>query len=591
MRRMHRYGVVALAGSLALVGCSSPFGKEDPEAILRRRVATAIDRELAALPPNPELLETTPPQGEVEKSLLGRRDELEAIGPQIPFPLGKLDLGPDLTGRPQEQVALSLQSAIVSAVRNNLTIQIASLQPAISEADVVAAEAVFDALFFAGASFDSTDQPQSVLVLDDPLTGLPTFLGTRVRVNDRYRFETGLRKRLTLGGELSITTDLERFNDKTPGLTILPDPAYTAAIRLGLTQPLLRGFGSKVNTASIRLTRNMERRSIQQLESELLQLVNGVESGYWDLVFAWDNLEILEWLLEVGIQVRDVMERRRDFDTKPAEFSDAVARVESRKALVIEARREIRRASDELKRLINDPYLTVGSEALLFPADLMVEEPIRYNLREAIMTAVGNRPEVQQAILDIDDASIRQMLADNARLPLLNLSAQMAYFGLDTDAGDAYDNLFEGSFVDYLVGLNLEWPIGNRAAEAGYRQARLQRSVRVIAYQRAIQDVVLDVKGALRDCLTSYELIQANRSNRIAQAENLRTLQVEEETLAGLTPEFLNLKFQRQERLADAEREEVRSLVAYNKAVAGLYRAMGVGLAMNQIELEITGDE
>ncbi|MHC4651716.1 MAG: TolC family protein, partial [Planctomycetota bacterium] len=230
---------------------------------------------------------------------------------------------------------------------------------------------------------------------------------------------------------------------------------------------------------------------------------------------------------------------------------------------------------------------SVGSEALLVPADAMVEDPIRYNLREAILTSMTNRPEIQQAILDIDDAAIRQMLADNDRLPILDVSAQMAYFGLDDSAGDSYDDLFEGSFLDWMLGMHFEWPIGNRAAEAGYRQARLRRSSAVIGYQRAVQDIVLDVKRALRNCVTSYELIQASRSNRVAQAENLRTLLVEEETLAGLTPEFLNLKFQRQERLALAQADEAESLVNYNKSLASLYRAMGVGLTMNRIEFEI----
>ena len=44
--------------------------------------------------------------------------------------------------------------------------------------------------------------------------------------------------------------------------------------------------------------------------------------------------------------MRDVMARRRDFDTKPAEYSDAVARVEERKANVIRARRQIRMTFD-----------------------------------------------------------------------------------------------------------------------------------------------------------------------------------------------------------------------------------------------------
>ena len=57
--------------------------------------------------------------------------------------------------------------------------------------------------------------------------------------------------------------------------------------------------------------------------------------------------------------------------------------------------------------------------------------------------------------------------------------------------------------------------------------------------------------------------------------------------MAGLTPEFLNLKFERQETLARARQEEVLALVNYDSAVAALYRAMGTGLSMNRINIEI----
>ncbi|MHC4413953.1 MAG: TolC family protein [Planctomycetota bacterium] len=569
----------------ALSACSSPFQESDPETILRRRVAEAIERELATLPPEEPLRVTTQPPAEVEVALADRRRELDEIGPAVPFPRGRLDLGPDLSGGEQKEVAANLQSALVSAVRNNLAIQIARLQPAINEAEVVAAEAAFDAVFVGNVDFEKIDEPATIPVLGGVL------LGTPFNANERFRFETGLRKRLTSGAEVSLSTDLTRFRNTSPGIELFPDPAYTAAIRFGVAQPLLRGFGTRVNTASIRLSRNLERRSVQQLRSDLLRLLADTESAYWDLVFAWQNLAIQEWLLEVGIQVRDVMERRREFDTKLAEYSDAVARVEQRKGNVIRARRAIRAASDALKALVNDPQLTVGSEAILVPTDQTVESPIRYNVREAILIGVAERPEIQQAILGINDATIRQELADNARLPLLNLSAQMAYFGMDDVSGEAYDELFEGDFIEYLLGLSFEWPLGNRAAEAGYRRARLERSAAVVGYQQAVQEVVLDVKAALRDCITNHELIRATRSFRIAQAENLRALLVEEETLAGLTPEFLNLKFQRQETLATAQQQETQALVNYNTAVAALYRAMGVSLTMNRIELEIADDE
>ncbi|MCL4210043.1 MAG: TolC family protein, partial [Phycisphaerales bacterium] len=234
-------------------------------------------------------------------------------------------------------------------------------------------------------------------------------------------------------------------------------------------------------------------------------------------------------------------------------------------------------------QLMNDPGVTVGSELLVSPVDFMVEAPLEYDARQAIVTAVTERPEVSQALLALDDAAIGVSVADNLRLPLLNFTARMEYVGLDDALSGSYQNAFDNSFIDYVVGLAFEQPIGNRAAEAGYRQSRLRQSAAAIAYRQTVQNIVQDVKNALRDVVANYELIQATRSFRLAQTENLRTLLVEEEFKAGLTPEFLNLKFQRQDTLATAELQELEALANFNKAVARLYRAMGVGMSMNGI--------
>lgn len=568
--------------SVLLVGCESPLAVPDDDFALSQRVIEALSREIESLTDSDQLSSApSTSSSEVEETLANRREELEALGPDLPFIRENLDLGTDLTGKAQTDVAISLKTALTTAIQWNLGIQSTRLGPAINEKDVIAAQAAFDALFVTNIDLTKTDEPSTVAVI----RGAP--LGIAFNASERYRFETGVRKLFETGAVVSVTTDLTRFrNLTTGGFSISPDPAYTGALRLGLTQPLLRGFGSRVNQSTIHLARNSQSRSIEQLRTELLQLVSDVEIAYWDLVFAWQNLSIQQWLLDSGIEVREFMRRRGDFDVKPAEMADAVARVQQRKANVINARRAVRRASDSLKVLINAKDISVGSESLLLPIDKTVQEPLRFNLREAIVSAVSGRPEVKQAMLGIDDAKIRQHLANNARLPLLNLSAQIAYFGLDDDVGSSYDEIGEGSFVDYILGIALEVPIGNREAEAGYKKARLERSSAAINYQRTIQNVILEVKTALRDVITDNELIQVSRSFRIAQAENLRTFLVSEQ-LQDLNPVQLNLKFQRQETLALAQQDEVRSLVNYNKSVARLYLAMGTGLSMNRIDLDI----
>jgi outer membrane protein TolC len=524
---------------------------------------------------------TTQPPVSLEVALEERMPELESLGPQAAPPGDLLDMGADLGGTDQQGAGVSLQRAIESAVRHNLSIQIAELQPAINETDVVAAEAAFDAVFFSNFDFVRTDQPQTFPVVG----GVP--VGTPFNASEQTRFETGFRRTGISGGTVEVSTDLTRYRNNSPGLELSPDPAYTAALRFGLSQPLLRGFGSDVNLATVRFSRNAERRSVQELRANLEGLVNQVEAAYWELAVARERLVIEEWLTRVGIQVRDVLERRREFDTRPSEYADAVARVEERKSRIIEARRAIRGASDRLKVLINDPQLTIGSEVVLVPMDVMLEEPIQYDLRDAVITALENRPEIQIALLGIDDSAIAEGVARNLRLPVLDLTAQIAYFGLEDDAGNAYENAFDDDFIDYALGMRFETPIGNRAGEAGVRRSRLERSQATIAYRREVQNVILDVKETLRDVITAYELIEARRSARIAAAENLRALLVEEETIGGLTPEFLNLKFNRQEALAENRLREVTALAAYSTANASLFRSMGRALEMNRIQLEV----
>ena len=74
---------------------------------------------------------------------------------------------------------------------------------------------------------------------------------------------------------------------------------------------------------------------------------------------------------------------------------------------------------------------------------------------------------------------------------------------------------------------------------------------------------------------------------RIAAAESLRTIEVQEDLNAGLTPEFLNLKFNRQESLATAELREIQALVDYQIALSELYNSMGIALERNNIEFVV----
>ena len=402
-----------------------------------------------------------------------------------------------------------------------------------------------------------------------------------------YRFATGVNRTYDFGGRLTVQAGVDRDEDRVSGTQSTPDPAYSAGITLGFEQPLLRDFGRDVNRATIRLARNARDRSAADLEQSMLDTARAVEAAYFDLILAWRNLEVSQWLVTVGIDVRDVLDQRRQFDARDAQFADAVARVEQRRADVIRARRAVQAASDALKLLLNDPALTIGSEALIRPTLEIDTGDFTYDLRSSMLTAIDRRPEIRSSRIAVDDASILRQVADDGVLPRLDLNAQIAWRSLGDTWDEAMQDTLDDSFVEYVLGLRFEMPIGNRGPESQARRARLVRAQTLAGYREAVQIVVRDVKAALRDVESNHELIGATRSFRVAQAENLRALLVEKQTLAGLTPEFLNLEFSRQEGLASARLQEYQAEIDFREAITALGRAMGTSLDDYGIEVEI----
>lgn len=491
-------------------------------------------------------------------------------------------LSDDLFGQRPDVLGVSLERAIKAGVRHNLSVELARFGPAIREADVIAAQAAFDWAFVGSVDWQDTDTPAGSFPI-------PAFGNGQIIVNGNQTVtgSAGLERTLISGGRFSIEQQYV-YSDGRPsafGISSQPDPSTAASLVAELSQPLLQGFGSDVNLAEVRTRENAERRSISSLRLTLIETVTQLEDAYWDLVQANTDVVILSKLLERGVKVRDDIKVRSILDADPAQIADAVANVERRRADVLRAQRAVRAASDRLKLLMSDPRLPIGGELVLVPTDEALDQPMEFSLYDSLGTAIANRPEIEQAILDIDDASIRQVVAQNGRLPQLDLRVQLAMVGLEDSADEATSDQFRREFIDnFLFGLLFRQPIGNRADEAAYRRARLERLQSVVAYRRAVEQAVGDVRAALDDVVTNYRLIDQARTTRLAAAEALRTLLVKKElSQGGYTVERLNLELNQQAALAAAEQSEVRALLDYNRAVARLHAAMGTSLERNRI--------
>jgi outer membrane protein len=512
-----------------------------------------------------------------EFSTEGYTQELQDSGPHDD-PIAEL-IGTDLLGRDTVLVPVSLQGVVQASIAGNLDVEFAQFGPAISQAELVEAEAVFDWTLFGSVEGRDTITPQT------SAAGFGT--GVIRNESDSATATLGVRRSLTTGGSLSVQHDLGYSNVESSFFGAAdPNPSNSSNFVLGYEQPLLDGFGRDRVQAGIYLARNAERSAVAGLKNQLITSASDTERAYWQLVFAYKQVIIRAKLVERGIEVRDDIKARRVQDARQAQVADAVARVERRRSDLLTAKTALRNASDNLKRLMNDDRVPVGSEILLVPGDDSAVEALSISLLNAIDTGIQNRPEVEQSILSIDDSTIRENVARNAKLPTLNLTAQARMLGLDDSISDGYNDSISNRFVDdWLIGLTFEQPLGNRSGEAGFRKARLERMQSIVGYRRTVQGIVLDIKNALNAVVTNHALISQTTLSRVAQGEALRALIVEKElTNAGYSVERLNLELNQQESLANAEISEAQSLVNYNTAMVDLYQAMGTTLDRNRID-------
>ncbi len=494
-------------------------------------------------------------------------------------PIAEL-IGLDLLGRETVLIPVSLQSVVQASVKGNLDVEFAQYGPAISQASLVEAEAAFDWSLFGSVQGRDSITPQT------GAAGLGSG-GVIRNESDSATSTLGLRRSLTTGGSLSMQHDIGYTNVESSFFgTASPNPSNASNFVVGYDQPLLDGFGRSRVMSQVYLARNAERSAVSTLKGQLIASASDTERAYWQLAFAYKQVIIRAKLLDRGIEVRDDIKARRVQDARQAQVADAVARVERRRSDLLTAKTALRNASDNLKRLMNDDRMPVGSEILLVPGDTSVAETLSISLLDAIDAGISHRPEIEQSILSIDDSTIRENVAKNSRLPTLNLTAQARFLGLDDSIGDSYDDSVSNRFVDdWLVGLTFEQPIGNRAGEAGFRKARLSRMQSIVGYRRTVQGIVLDIKNALNAVVTNHTLISQTTLSRVAQGEALRALIVEKElTNAGYSVERLNLELNQQESLANAEISEALALINYNTAMVDLYQAMGTTLDRNRID-------
>jgi outer membrane protein len=579
------------AGILAIAGCESPLSEDDNQKSWDMYAQSVLAHQISDGQINSQESSATPvDQGVHEWS----GADGAAMGPQVIVPAGETsvtayqaqesddELGTHAASldQPESTVSLSLQDAIALALAHSLAIKVQAFNPAISETEVIQAEAAFDATFFGSTAVAGTDVPVTY-----NNTSVPGIAQTKEFTWDN---ELGVSQPLAWGGSAQITaSNLFTNETQSPGFPPQMNPSNLSDIGVTITQPLLQGFGSDVVRAGIYIAQANQNISLAAFRDQVQTIVENVEADYYQLILSKSELDVQQQLLQTTQDTLDQIKKRGIFDASSVQIAQAKNAVDLSRASMVAAQAALRTASDNLKGLLNDPALDLRGNLLLLPSDNPITEPIMFNVAEEIATALEQRAVMEEDRYKLREADINVTVAANQLLPQANLTLSSASDGLSPGFGNAFSQTISpAKYISYGVGLNFSIPIGNREAEAALREQKLTREQDMTQMLLDAQNVILDVKTELRSLLSNYQQMQEQSEARQSAEEVLHALNAEEQIGVSLTPEFLNLILSAEQNLASAQTSELQAMISYSDAIVGLQAAKGTLLEYDHIKID-----
>jgi outer membrane protein TolC len=471
----------------------------------------------------------------------------------------------DQLKRPQ-QVKLSLSECIRRALANSYRVRIESYTPAIAQAQLVQAEARFDAEVFLDYSFDNIDRA----VASDIAVG----------TSDTRTIQGGVRQLLPTGAQVSLTARHVRQETDFQFQTI--NPSYQTTMVAEIRQPLLRGFGLDVNRAQINIANVQRSISMEQFAQNVRDTLLEVEVAYWDLVRARRNAAILAETVAQNRATYESVYNRRDHDATEVEIQNSKSRWDQRVVEYTETIRLVRDAEDRLKNLINDPELLLSSTMEIIPDDTPLVAPLQVDLFADVRTAIEKRHEILQSRGAIEIARINTNVAKNNELPQFDFTFAYTIDGVEGSADNSFDRLGSGRFMSYNFGVNIVWPVGNRLAKAATRQRRLEESQSVVRLQQVIDSVVEEVNRAVRLLVVRWVQVPTQVDAVRAAERNLRALQARTQRI---DPPYLETELGAVEQLANTRTRLLQIVIEYTSAVAQLEKAKGTLLEYNKVSI------
>ena len=396
---------------------------------------------------------------------------------------------------------------------------------------------------------------------------------------------------------------------------LLFNPVVPSFAGITVSQPLLKGFGYRANAASLRIARNDLRVSDSVFRGQVITTVATVVNLYSDLLYYRENVRVAQEALNYADKLLSDNKRQVEIGTlAPIEVVRAESEVAARQQDLIVAQTSYQQQQELLKTAISK-HVDADLAAVQVDATDKLPEPAENDippLQTALAEAIKNRPEIEQAGLNIRNAEYTVQSTRSVLLPQLNLFATYGASGLSGNrlvcpAGftpasgvcvqqngppqpitvqgggisQSLSQILHRTYADYSVGFSFIVPIRNRQAQADAATALLQERQLHTQLQQRQNQVEQDVRNA------EIAVTQAKASiNAAIKATTLakETLDAEQKKFKlGESTVFFVIQAQRD--LATAEGNEARARSTYAKALTQFQQATATILDQYHIQM------
>ena len=458
-------------------------------------------------------------------------------------------------------VELTIEEVRAAALANNLDLKVELIDPAIAQQAVDAERAKFESVFFGSTGYRRTESP------DDG------------SVSRSSSHEIGVESPLHTGGAVTASVPFSTFDSSDAGF----DGVSEAAVSVSFIQSLLRDAGTRINTHSIRIAGYDKHIVDARTKLSAISILANADIAYWYLYAARRELDVRREQYKLA---QNQLEHARGLvesgSAAKIEIVLAEAGLAGRLEGVINAETWVLDRERDLKRIMNRQAMPLNSIVRIVTAT--EPDPLGLDLDDEAMVkaALSNRMEMAQLEFRLAIDEINVELARNRKLPSVTFDYTYRTSAQSETVGRTFERIADSSFDDHSVGLSATIPLGNEAAEARFRRARLERlrsqfgiERRELLIRQEVYEAVNKLRQNWRRILAAEQgIVAARRDYEVQQSQFQLGQRTSTDVLFAAT------------RLGDAQLRKVRAFTEYEIAQVRLARATGTLLGYGQIQLE-----